>query len=223
MLISTKRRVAQQFYHTGFSLFQENRYEQALIELRRAGEAFRKMDARGHPFNHILPNGVTGLANSLALSGHCHQRLGNTQKAIASFEASYINARFERPKPFQTFVAGVREDLIACYAHGLDKFDQQTMLRTMVRDIQIDTTHRFPFSLTREAVPLARLYELAPERFPQFKDFFIRAKEKDAALRLSDKRSDESRMKKAGISLWVILGSLWAAYSLFMARAIFLK
>ncbi len=223
MSISTKRRVAQQFYHAGFSLFQASRYEQALIELRRAEEAFRKMDARGHPFNHILPNGITGLANSLALSGRCHQRLGHTKKAIASFEASYINARFERPKPFQAFVADLREDLITCYAHGLDKLDEQTKLRTMIRDIQIDTTYRFPFSLTREAIPLARLYELAPERFSQFKDFFIRAGEQDAALRRSDKRSDESRMKKAGIYIWVILGSLWAAYSLLVFRALFLK
>ncbi len=163
MPTSLKSRAAQQLYNAGFSLFQECRYEQALIELRRAEDAFRKLDVRGHPFNHVLPNGITGLANTLALSGRCHQRLGRIEKAIACFEASFINAKFERSKPFQVFVANLREDLLACYAREMDKLDEQTKLDITNRDIRVDTIYRFPFSLIREAILLARLYELAPE------------------------------------------------------------
>ncbi len=223
MSTSLKNRAAQQLYNAGFSLFQECRYEQALIELRRAEDAFRKLDVRGHPFNHLLPNGVTGLANTLTLSGRCYQRLGHTEKAIACFEASFINAAFERPKPFRAFIADLREDMIASYAQEMDKLDERTKLDIMNRGIRIDTIYRFPFSLTREASLIARLYELVPERYPQFKDFFVRVKEEDAALRRSDKGSDESRMKKASIYIWLTLGSLWAAYSVLVVRALFFK
>ena len=223
MSTSTKRLKAEQFYETGFFLFQEQRYEQSLIELRRAEDAFRKLDARGHPFNHPLPNGVTGHANALALSGRCHQQLGNIEKAVACFETSMINARFERSRPFESFVAAVQQDMLACYARELEKIDPSTRQDVLKRDIRLDPSYRFPFSLSKEAVPLARLYELDPHRYPQFRDFYLRAKAADVELRRTDKESGDSGMKKAGVYLWLIMGSLWAVYSLIVASALFIK
>ncbi len=218
----SKRRTAARLFNAAFSLYQEGRYEQSLIELRRAEDAFRRLDSRGHPCNHVLPNGVTGLANTLALSGRCHQRLGNIEKAISCFETSFINAKFERPEPFMTFVKNLREDLLACYAGELRKMDEPAMLSLMQQDISIDASCCFPFSLTREARTLTRVYELAPERYPHFKDFAVRAEERDAAVRRSDKKSDEFRMKKANVYIWLVLGSLWTAYCLLVVRAFFL-
>jgi hypothetical protein len=89
-----------------------------------------------------------------------------------------------------------------------------------VKDLPIDPSYRFPFSLDKEAIPFARLYELAPDRYPQFGDFFFRAREKDAALRRTGKGADDTRMKKAGVTIWLILGSLWAVYTLMAARVL---
>jgi tetratricopeptide (TPR) repeat protein len=223
MSTSSKKRTAERLFTAAFSLFEECRYEPALIELRRAEDAFRKLDAQGHPFNHLLSNGVSGLANTLALSGRCYQRLGNTENAIACYETSFINSKFERTKPFSAFVADLREDLIVCYADTLENMDERTRLVAMEQDIRIDTTCRFPFSLTKDSVILARLYELAPERYPHLRDFAVRAAEQDAALRRSDKKSDESMMQKARIYVLLVFGSLWAAYCLLVVKALFLK
>ena len=223
MSTSSKKRTADRLFTAAFSLFQECRYEQTLIELRRAEDAFRKLDAQGHPFSHLLPNGVSGLANTLALSGRCYQRLGNTEKAIACYEASFINSKFERTKPFAAFVANLREDLIDCYADALENMDEQTRLGVMGQGIMIDITCRFPFSLTKDSVIPARLYELAPERYPHLRDFTVRAAEQDAALRRSDKKSDESRMQKAHVYVLLVFGSLWAAYCLLVVKTLFLK
>ncbi len=219
----SKRRTAERLFNAAFSLYQECRYEQSLIELRRAEDAFRKLDSRGHPFNHVLPNGVTGLANTLALSGRCHQRLGNIEKAIICYETSFINAKFERPRPFTAFIKDLREELLACYADNLRDMGESALVSlTTQQDIRIDTSCCFPFSLTKEAFTLARVYELAPERYPHLRDFVVRAAEQDAAIRLSDKKNDESRIKRANIYIWLVLGSLWAAYCLLVARAFFL-
>lgn len=223
MSTSTKKRTAKRLFAAAFSLFQECRYEQALIELRRAEDAFRKLDAQGHPFNHLLSNGVSGLANTLALSGRCYQRLGNTEKAIACYEASFINSKFERTKPFAAFASILREDLIAGYAEALENMDERTRLGAIEQDIRIDTSCRFPFSLTKDSVVPARLYELAPKRFPHLRDFAVRAAEKDATLRRSDKRFDESRMQKARVYILLVFGSLWAAYCLLVVKAMFLR
>ncbi len=216
-----KREAAERLFYDASSLYQECRYEQALIELRRAEDAFRRLDTPGHPFNHALHNGVTGLANALALSGRCHQRLGHLEKAAVCYESAYINAEFERPRPFAAFVKGLREDLLACYEDTLRKVGEPSVLDLLQQDIRIDSSFCFPFSLSREACTLARIYELAPDRYPHFGDFARRAAEKDAAIRRSDKASDESRMKKANIYIWVVLGSLWIAYCLLVARALF--
>ncbi len=218
----SKRRTAERLFNVAFSLYQEGRYEQSLIELRRAEDAFRKLDSRGHPFNHVLANGVTGLANTLALSGRCYQRLGNIAKAIICYETSFINAKFERPRPFSALIRDLREDLLACYAENLRNLDESALGNLTQGDIRIDTTCCFPFSLTKEAFTLARVYELAPERYPHLRDFVVRAAEQDAAIRLSDRKSDESRVKRANIYIWLALGSLWAAYCLLVVRAFFL-
>jgi tetratricopeptide (TPR) repeat protein len=218
----SKRRTAERLFNAAFSLYQECRYEQSLIELRRAEDAFRKLDSQGHPFNHVLPNGVTGLANTLALSGRCHQRLGNIEQAVICYETSFINAKFERPRPFTTFVKDLREDLLDCYADDLRNMDESSLVNLTQQDMRIDASCCFPFSLTKEAFTLARVYELAPERYPHLRDFVVRAAEQDAAIRRSDKKSDESRIKRANIYIWLTLGSLWAAYCLLVAKALFL-
>jgi tetratricopeptide (TPR) repeat protein len=220
MSIFMKRRIAEQLYEDGFALYREHRYEQALIELSRAADTFRKLDARGHPFSHPLSNGVTGHANALALAGRCHQQLGDIEKAIICFETSLINAKFERPKPFQDFVAAVRQDMLACYARVVEKSGPLTRQDVLVKDLPIDPSYRFPFSLDKEAIPFARLYELAPERYPQLGDFFLGAREKDAALRRAGKGADDTRMRKAVFTIWLILGSLWAVYALMAVRVL---
>ncbi len=219
----TKKRTAERLFTAALSLFQECRYEQALIEFRRAEDAFRKLDLQGHPFNHLLANGVSGLANSLAMSGRCYQRLGNTEKAISCYEASFINSKFERSKPFAAFAADVREDLITCYTESLENMDERTGLGVMDQDFRIDTSCRFPFSLTKDSVAPARLYELAPERYPHLRYFAVRAAEQDATLRRSDKRSDDSRMQKTRVYILLAFGSLWAAYCLLVVKAMFLQ
>ncbi len=223
MSTSSKKRTAERLYKAAYSLFQERRYEQALIELRRAEDAFLRLDAQGHPFGHLLSNGVSGLANTLALSGRCYQQLGNAEQAIDCYEASFINSKFERTKPFASFAEDLRRDLIACYADSMKNMDEQTKIGVMGQDVMIDTSFRFPFSLKKDAVILARLYELAPERYPCLKDFALRAAEQDAALRRSDKKNRESRLQKAHVYVMLVFGSLWVAYCYLGIKALFLK
>ncbi len=225
MWLSAKKQVAEQSYRAGLALFQERRYEQALIELRRAEDAFRKLDARGHPLNHVLANGVTGFANALALSGHCHQMLGHYEEAIVCFETSLINAKFERPKQFRAFVACWRENLAACYAVGLKKLDDR-MIQGILNsdsDIEIDTTYLFPFSLDARAIPIARLYELAPDRYPQFSEFYAHVKAGDREFRRKNMQRDDTNVRRTAVYIWIILGTLWIAYSVFVSRELFLK
>ncbi len=212
---------AEQFFLRGQSLFRENRYEQGLIELRRAERAFRRLDARGHSFHRTLSNGVSGLANTLAMSGRCHQNLGNYEQAIACYETSLINAKFERKKPFQDFVSDMRQELAACYEHALNKISGPALRDIAGRDAEIDISYRFPFSLDEHLIPLARLYELAPDRFPQFRDFYVRSQSRDRELRRETTGADEAQMKKITFSVWVVLGALWAAYSLIVSKALF--
>ena len=219
----SKRCTAIQFYNAGYLLFQERRYEHALIDLRKAEEAFLNLDAPGHAFSHALPNGVTGLANTLALIGRCYQQLGDTATALTSFETSLINAKFERQRPFRSFFRTLKEHMISCYAMNLEKIDDRTLHDILTREAAIDTAYRFPFSLSGEAFTIARLYELAPDRYPRFREFSVHAQQQDGLIRRTNKQSDESRMKKASIYIWVLLGSLWAIYSIFMAGTIFSK
>lgn len=224
MSTSLKRRTAEQFYHAGRSLFEENRYEEALMELRRAEEAFRGLDAAGQPFSHALSNGVSGLANTLALSGRCLQRLGQFDQAITCYETSFVNAKFEKAKRFQAFLATLQEDLSACYEQELSSLGKQTIQNILDQDAAIDISYLFPFSLDKNAICIARLYELAPARFLQFEGFYHRSKKADLEIRrLAGKERDESRMRKATASIWLILGALWAAYSMIVVKALLPK
>ena len=212
MTLSLKRRAAESLYENGYALFLEKRYMQALAELQRAEDAFRKLDARGHPFTTPLSNGVSGLANTLALSGQCWQLLGNYEKAIQLFETSLINSKFEKKKPFQTFMKTLQKNMLICYEKKLELLDQKTLHQTVTQEPDIDVYYRFPFSLRQDTILIARLYELAPDQHRQFKDFYTRAQFKDAGMRRSDRSSDESATKRMSITIWGILFGITVAY-----------
>jgi tetratricopeptide (TPR) repeat protein len=221
MSTSLTWREAEQFFLRGQSLFRENRYEQGLIELRRAERAFRRLDARGHLFRRTLSNGVSGLSNTLVLSGRCHQNLGNYEQAIACYETSLINATFERKKPFRAFLTNMRQELAVCYETELNKISGPALQDITGRDAEIDISFRFPFSLDKHLIPLARIYELAPDRFPQFRDLYVRSQNRDRELRRNTTGTVEAHLKKITVFVWVVLGALWAAYSLIVSKALF--
>lgn len=212
MIFSMKRRTAESLYENGYALFLEKRYLQAFAEFQRAEDAFRKLDARGHPFTIPLPNGVSGLANTLALSGQCWQLLGNYEKAIPLYETSLINAKFERKKPFQEFKKTLQQNMLFCYQKKLELLDPKALQQLVMQEPDIDIYYRFPFSLREDTILIARLYELSPDEHRQFKDFYTRAQHKDAAMRRSDHNSDERAMKKMSISIWGILFVITAVY-----------
>ncbi len=218
MATSTKRRMAEEWFNAGRALFQEGRYNEALIELHRAEDAFRKQDARGHPFAGRLSNGVSGLANTLVLSGFCHQRLGIYKTAVTCYETSLINSKFEKKRALRNFRKTFSENLIVCYEKVLENaggVDRQGLLN---REPEIDISFRFPYSLSPDVIPIARLYELAPERYPQYKDYFQRAKEKDTEYRRLSKTSDESTMRKMSIYVWGIIVVIWMIYGLIAVK-----
>lgn len=93
MSTSTKPGLAEQLYLSSRALVHEGRYHDALIELQRAGNAFRSLDARAYLFLRKLINGVSGLANTLVLSGFCHQMPGNYKAALTCYETSLINSK----------------------------------------------------------------------------------------------------------------------------------
>jgi len=220
MSTSSTRQTAEFCFNTGYALFLENHFEQALFELRKAEDAFRKLDSRGYPFNITLANGVSGLANALTLSGRCHQRLDNWEQAATCFETGLINSKYEKPKFFKPFLQSLNADLAICYSRALEQIDQRTLADLLLRDVAINTSFCFPFSLDKNVFPLARLYELVPEQYPQFKDFYHRAREKNKELERLDEALDQARLKKAGISIWVALGALWALYTLLASKAL---
>jgi tetratricopeptide (TPR) repeat protein len=206
------RHAAERLYENGYALYLEKRYLQALAELQQAEDAFRKLDARGHPFMRSLTNGVSGLANTLALSGQCWQLLGNYDKAIPLYETSLINAKFEKKRPFQKFLRTVQQDMHFCYQKKLELLDQNTLQQIVTQEPDIDRSYRFPFSLRKDAILIARLFELAPDHYEQFKDFYVRAQRKDAALRHSDRSSEERTTKIMSISIWGILFVITVVY-----------
>jgi tetratricopeptide (TPR) repeat protein len=219
MSTSTKRRMAENMYNSGRALFQEGLYNEALIELRRAEDAFRTWEALGHPFANRLSNGMSGLANTLSLSGLCYLKLGNFQAALTCYETSLINSKFEQKKALRNFERSLAENLILCYEKTLESADADRV-NFLSRTPEIDVSFRFPYSLPQDIVPFARLYELAPERYSLYKDFYERAKEKDAELRHLSKTSDESAMKRTSIYVWGILAAIWAIYGLFVIKAL---
>ncbi len=224
MSTSLKWRTAEESYHSGYSLYQEKLYEQALTELLKAERAFRTLDARGHPWGHPLENGVSGLANTLALLGGCYQELGQYDQALTCYETSGINKKFERRKPFQAFHKNVQVQLLSCYEHKLSGIDKETLDSLLANPVEIDTSFKFPFSLTGNSLVIARLYELAPARYPHFKEFYFRARTGDAALRREGGGDmEETRMKRATFSIWTIFGILWIIYSMIVIKTLVLK
>lgn len=218
-----KRRMAEQLYDAGFVLFQEGRYEEAFGELNRAQEAFRQIDVKGHPFTNPLPNGISGLANTLFLQGRCCQMLRDYNNAVVFYETSLINSKFEKKKPFQTFQETLHENMAACYEKELETIDAATLAGLLKQEPKIDTAFSFPFSLNKERIPIARLYELAPERYQKFRDFYERTRERDAKNREQEKMSDVAGKKKMSFYIWGILITVWAAYGLIVVKALLHK
>jgi len=214
MTLFLKRRTAEGLYENGYALFLEKRYMQAIAELQRAEDAFRKLDARGHPFTIPLSNGVSGLANTLALSGQCWQLLGNYEKAVHLYETSLINTKFEKKKPFQAFLNTVQNYMLLCYQKKLELIDQKTLQQIVTQEPDIDVYYRFPFSLREDAIFIARLYELAPDQYLQFKGYYTKAQHKDAAMRSSDRNSDERATKKMSFYIWGILFVITVVYTI---------
>lgn len=221
MSTALKRHMARQLYDAGYSLFHEGRYEQALVELRRAEDAFRKIDARGHPFINPLPNKISGMANTLSLQGLCYQELGDTENAIRCFESSLINAKFERKKSFRLFERSVQENLIRSYEQKVSTMGDDTIASFIEQVPSIDTSFLFPFSLDPALIPLARLYEFAPVRYTRFKDFYTAASKKDRKIRRADRQSEAAMMKKMRAAAWGILLILWLTYGLAIANILF--
>lgn len=222
MTTKLKRRMARQFYDGGFALFQQEKYDQALVELRKAEDIFRALDAQGHPFGYTFSNGVSGLSNTLVLEARCYQKTGGYQQAIRYYEGSLINEKFERKRHFHAFWSAVRPDVITCYEKTLENTGSAAP-ETLIQDPRIDLSYVFPFSLPPELVPVARLYELAPERYPHVGNFYAAAKKKDVKLRRMDKISDESTMRKLSFYVWGVLVSIWVAYGLVVVHALHQK
>jgi tetratricopeptide (TPR) repeat protein len=219
MKLFLKRHAAESLYENGYALFLEKRYMQALAELRRAEDAFRKLDVNGHPFTIPLSNGVSGLANTLALSGQCRQFLGNYEQAVQLYESSLIHAKFEKKKPFQEFIKMLQKHMLFCYQKKLELVDQETLRRIVTQEPDLDVYYRFPFSLRDDAILIARLYELAPDQHPQFKDFYAGAQRKDAGMRHGDRNSDERAMKRMSITIWGILFVITAVYTVVLINS----
>jgi tetratricopeptide (TPR) repeat protein len=215
----TNKRLAEQMFNAGRALFEKELYDEALIELRRAEDAFRRDDARGHPLTSHLSNGISGLANTLVISGHCHQKLGDFKAALSCYESSLINQKFENRRAIRNFKKTFTQEFIACYEKIVEEssIDREHILN---REQKIDISFRFPYSLPPQAIPFARLYELAPDRYPQYKDFYQRELEKDAHMRRQSKTTDESTLKRTGIYVWGILAAIWAIYGLMTLKAL---
>jgi len=212
--------MAEKSYDAGHALFQEGRYDEALIELRRAEDAFRKLDAKGHLFDIPLPNGVSGLANTSALSGLCYEKLGDYRTALTCYETSLINAKFERKQSFLDFSRKFSQNMRSCYEQEINNTDIGTRDALLNQEAEVDISYRFPFSLTKAAIPFARLYELAPEQYRQFQYFYERARKKDSEIRRMFKGTDESAVKRAGFYIWGILFVIWIIYGLIVAETL---
>ena len=215
--------MAEKAYDAGHALFQQGHYDEALIELRRAEDAFRKLDAKGHLLGVPLPNGVSGLANTSALSGLCHEKLGDHISALTCYETSFINAKFEKKQPFLDFSKKLSPNMRSCYEEEIKNTDIATRDAILSQEAEIDISYRFPFSLTKAAIPFARLYELAPEQYGQFQDFYERARKKDSEIRCMSKSNDESSVKKVSFYVWGILSVIWIIYGLIVANALIYK
>jgi ABC-type transporter lipoprotein component MlaA len=105
----------------------------------------------------------------------------------------------------------------------LETIDAATLAGLLKQEPKIDTAFSFPFSLNKERIPIARLYELAPERYQKFRDFYERTRERDAKNREQEKMSDVAGKKKMSFYIWGILITVWAAYGLIVVKALLHK
>lgn len=223
MAFAPALRTAEQLYETGYALFQHGHYEQALVQFKMAEEAFRRIDVRGHAFMHPLNNGISGLANTLALEGDCYQRLGDRTNAVRCYETSLINAKFERKRPFRRLLKRLRENLIACYEEELRRWEPATLHTALRQDPGLDTSYAFPYSLDPPLIPLARLYELDAGRYPQFRDLYERTKQKDRRQRQLTKTADETTVLRLSVAVWTMLSLLWLGYAFIVFRTLTAK
>ena len=217
----TKNQIAMQFYDAGNTLFQEGRFPEAVEKLKRAEDVFRKLDARGHPFGHPLPNGVSGLANACYLQGLCYQKMGDYSAAIMCFETGLINEKFERKRRSRPFLKSLKEQLLTCYEKELEKMPPRTVDGLLRKDPEIDLSFSFPFSLAPELVPIARLYELEPERYQRFKEFYTRARHKSSKIRRTGEKTDEAVMQTMSFYVWGIIVVLWLVYGFVVMKALY--
>jgi tetratricopeptide (TPR) repeat protein len=217
---NAKYHMALKAYRRGAAFVNEQRFAEAIPELQQAEDLFRELDSRGRPFNRALENGVSGLANTLYLLGISHARSGDLPRAIAAFETSSINARFERTAPFRAFLRDVHQNLIACYEQTLAGTGLDAHASLPPGEPSLDLCCRFPFSLDPKLIPPARLYELAPLRHIRFREFYERARQRDAALRTAGKSAEESAMRSISIGIWSVLAAIWLAYGYVVIRTL---
>jgi tetratricopeptide (TPR) repeat protein len=220
---SGNKMIAQQVFERGSALLQQQKYEQALVDLQQAEQLFRKIDVRGHPFTIPLSNGVSGLANALAQSGLCYLKQGDSRKAAQCYESSLINSKFEKMWPFRKFVKTVNENLFTCYETMLRSKRPEDLAEMLKSDPAIETAYEFPFSLSEYAVILARLFELSPDRYADHRQFYLRAKAKDREIRKREKKSDEASMRKLSFLIWSILIIIWAIYGVVVIETLINK
>ncbi len=112
----------------------------------------------------------------------------------------------------------LRQNMLFCYQKKLELIDRKTLHQIVTQEPDIDVYYRFPFSLRQDAVLIARLYELAPDQHPQFKDFYTSAQHKDAGMRRSDRSSDESATRRMSIAIWGILIVITIVYTIVMIK-----
>ncbi len=207
-------------YRKGSSLVQQEQYREAIPFLHEAAESFRRYAAEGHPAEHTLENGVTAMANAMYLLGVCHERTGNISRAITCLETACINERFERSAPFRAFLQDLQAVLASCYEWQIKTTGRDDVSPLLNLEPITDSTCRFPFSLAPEIIPYARLYELAPQRYQQYRQFYYRAKKMDAVLRSAGSKADEATMQKISIIVWTVIATIWIVYGFVAIRTL---
>lgn len=224
--MSTRNKLhnATQLFESGMSLFREERYPEALEKFITAQGSFRRYDAPGNAFGMPLSNGVSGLANSLYMEGQCRQRVGDFQRAAVAYESSFINEKFERSRPFKAFLAPLKQNLVTCYEYlTRDILHTSDAGRSIPLPSIDDVSFKFPCSLPPSLIPLARLYELAPDRYGHLKEFYDHARASDLHERRLKRIPDESAMIKISMYVWSIIIILWTTYGIVVFRALATK
>ncbi len=220
MLTTDIKQEALRAYRSGVSLLQQDKFRDAIPFLMRAADGFRAYDAEGHPAEYALENGVSALANALYHLAACYERSGNFSQAITCLETVRINERFEHSGPFRAFLHNLAPLLVSCY--------EQQVAASGLKDVSAlvggrpvrDVTCRFPFSLAPEAIAYARLYELAPQRYHQYRKFYENARDIDSVLRSSGSRTDEMTMRKTSIVVWSVIAAVWIVYGIVVLKTL---